>query len=1263
MLERAVGCLESAGQSVFRSYNGMVRSRKTLKPGFWRSKSLELETKLWYFILSHISAASRRRSPDSSKSSVSTPESPGPFLDFLYPPKTLSVAASWLSRHRSNQWLRKKKRSVPDWVRPFASHSSLRHVSVPSTVEQPEESRNEVAERERVVRENKALLVSLLNSGDRNEYDRIWQLWNQGGQPSELQPRVLEYLSSSRDPIDLSRAKSVLDKIEVDRRTADVYCNGVISLLHAGQFSHAKQLLSEALARNQGLKPLGASIAFFLDTGKWKDVAEMWASWPSTDGPAYDHQALSPVASLSTLPQRLSSLLEFANQQPDSDEKTTLASLASCLLHVLFKSTTLMRSISMETILQLTQQSKRLEILEKEHYNNAITTLRSFEIRSTVVKSMIMYRNFRWHLKNVVPWSKILEDLLQTLEDLEIPHGVRYLLDEFRHFFGKPSIEAYKRALVAFARSGCVDEVYETFDSLLQDHGKPVDTSDNEADLRKTARSLRWISPVLHVHARLGQASAAQAEFDKIEALHGLRPNRLCWNVLISAYANAHDAEGAIAAFKRMRAAGVRPDSFTIGTLMAVCARKGDIDGVRNLFSAAQRVKVRVTTPMVDTIVQVLCRNNRLDDAEQLAEAVLFLKSVEGSRTRMWNTLLWSHAFRADLDSLSRIQSRMDAAGIRFDEMTYAALMTCLCILGKPDSARRLLRILHHNRKMHATELHYTIILYGYVRQRNRDMIHVIYREIEERFGNPGLSARLLMLREFLTRESITTNNGADGDESREAVLSSAENILMKAISEFETRTFATKHPRPATNRLPLHLAFPALYYEPLIKAYASEGSHERVEALLKRLERATGRQISLRFVSILMEAYLQAGNHDAVERCWQLALNKAFEQARPVNVDPDLLVSSAAEEGQGASQPPQPQTPHGGESILEKEAAQASKKPSVLPAQRFILSRCFSLYLRALGETNQTSKIPEVAAAFEQTGFVMTTANWLTYVREMASSPNPSDQLEAFRTFEQKFMPNFPGWDLLRRGIVNRPPDVPDTIDHLDRTEIGKLRGTLGKAGKRLWSKINPTMMQPSYNVMVHLAAALIDFRARSAIDSDEQLDILFSIAPRTLRAIAAMPHYREKFQGVLLRQRLEGGLDKYKSPRQPYVWTGGVLGVEGRKHVPKYFEEQNIPQDGDDDSDEDLFVGSTPGAKDSTRGSVGFRSLHHETPDDVPPSDRIMDPQDEHDIETETLLESRYRARGLHPRDDEEPPLDDSSRSRPPRQPPPYRRPYGRW
>jgi pentatricopeptide repeat-containing protein PET309 len=1071
---------------------------------------------------------------------------------------------------------------------------------------------------------------------------------------------MLAYFSGSRKLSDIIEGQNLFDAMDIETRTAEDYLNITTALLQAKRITDVIKVCTEAILQNKEMGACQTALAFFVNQMQWEDALSIWKLLRTRHSIKYDNPILSQIGILPNLPGRLLSLsnhLQRARSPDNSTEDIHPASFAACLLNKIFTTPDIMKDMTMEAILLSTRAAKEAGYLRRSHYYHAIDTLRSLEVRSSMVRSLVMYRNFRWHLPDVVPSRKLLEDLLLTQAFLEIPHGVHYLLREFVKYYAKPSIAAYKSALLAFSRSGKVNHVQQTFQNLLQDHGLG-----EQEIITKKPRSLTWVTPLLHVHARLGNVQGTVNEFRKLSPdYYGLKPNGVCWNILLSAYANAHDVNGALRTLKRMQAAHQRPTSYSLGTLMGICAKRGDINAVQGLFRAARDGDLPITTAMMDTIVEVYCRNHRQADAEKVAEASLFL-NIEGSRTRMWNILLWSYAFRADLDAVSRVFARIEQAGLQVDGMTYAALMLCLCLIGKPDAARRLLRTLHRRRIIHMTESHYSIILFGYVRARNRDMAYIVYREIEERFESPGLSARLLQLRDVLRRDLPVDVKNDQGE--RELLFTASEDLLRKAIAEFDARYFATKQPRPATGTLPLQGSFPALYYEPLVKAYSADGLYERADQLLRdlrQLRNAVAHKIpkpmrSLRLISMTMDAHLHAGRYSEVEELWGLALNSATLMATPSDVDSIL---KPAQQDASDGPPPQfsvPLTPHSGQPSQENETGENETgeseaqlhATSVLPSRRFLLSRCLSLYFRALGESNQASRLPGVVTELENRGFSLTTHNWLTFVRTLAESAIVTEQFKAFVTFEEKFMPSFPGWHLVRRGIGFRPQDVPDSIDHLDRNKLGKRLNTLGKAGRQLWSKIDPTIMYPTYNVMIYLAAALIDFQERSVTDGGEQLGALFSAAPQTIRAIGEMPHLREKFQGVLLRQQAEQG-DRDKRPREPYVWTGGILGVEGERRTVvdpehEYSLLDAIEHQAEDDRLLDSDLSPWEDAKlnvmEEVRGTRDEDFLRDR--DDSPL--RTIDPQDEHDMEIETLLENRRRQSGIDRPEEAE---DESSRS----------------
>jgi pentatricopeptide repeat-containing protein PET309 len=1251
MLERAAGCLESAGQCFLRNSNGVIRSRKSLHPGFWRYRDWDLDFRLWYFILLHASGQSRSRSLRGvGKSRLADDDTARPFLDFLYTPKSQSFASSWVARARNGLLLRRKRRSTPDLARSYvseASHSASGRAKVRHGFKDDWNEATTRGDTGQHSHEKEICLRGLLDATDRQNYDKVWELWMDIAEAPRLRSRVLEYLATSTRPADWHRAQRLFHTIPLEERSAKDYLHVTTCLLRDGKSSDVKRVCAEAmgkttripawsLGKNLAIPAWSVALASFIETTQWADALDLWDLRPAGLEYNLSHEALSQVWSLSDLPHRVLLLAQFLKERGEASRDSGAAELAPFLLKMIFTSADIVRDMTTETILILTQAFRELGCLTAQHYYNALDILQSFEVRSNVVRSIVVYRNFRWHLSHEIPPEELLESLLKTFTSLETTHGVQYLLDEYTLFYGKPSVEAYKHALTAFSRAGDAINVQRTFNKLLAEHGLPVN-----GQLKRRPRTQRWITPLLHVHAIVGNVEETLKQFKRISEFGFPKPSIVCWNILLAAYANAQDVDGALKVWERILDAGNKPDSYTFGTLMGLFANRGDIDAVRHMFQVARENRVQITTAMLDTIVEVYCANHRLDDAEEVAEACLLL-DLEGSRTRMWNMLLWSYAFRADLDAVSRIHSRMTAAGVPPDGMTYAALMLALALIGQPDSARRILRTLHRSRRVHATEFHYTIILYAYVRARNRDMVHIIYQEIEERFRNPGLSARLQMLKSYLERDSqLAMENGSR--HTSDVHLTMSEEFLIKSITEFDFRDFASKQPRPGTANQSLREAFPALYYEYLITTYGTLGASGKVEELFDEYMRE-GRLASpndqkngpppLGLLAALMYAHLRVGQYGKVEECWKRALPLAVQLASRPNIEalrlPDQPPATEVE-------PPQHTLPQSVRSsrplvVTERRVKSGGEATSILPSQRFILSRCLSSYLQALGYHNQHSKIPEVVSEFQKLGFSLTTHNWTAYVQALAGSGKVSDQLEAFVTFEKKFMPNFPGWNRLRRGFGVRPEGAPETITYLDNPKRGRYRDSLGKAGKRLWSKINPEFLQPTYVTLIYLAAALIDFRERSIIDGGVQLKDLFLVAPKTIQAIGDMPHLREKFQGVLLRRQVEQG-DREMKPQEKFVWTGGILGVGGEQRTitDPVKDELSLEEESSDHMD------TSSSEQDESLVADASADLLAE----IPP--RTLDYQDEQDIEAETLLELRRRLLGIDPISENEPEEDE--------------------
>lgn len=1048
-------------------------------------------------------------------------------------------------------------------------------------------------------------LNTLLDQKGQTKYDDAWMLYTTAGYPLDLNPTLLAYLCQSRRPHDNDRSKQLFDGIAVEGRSSDDYLHMSMSNANASRLLDLKRTTQEAVANGVGGPSWSFTFARLLDTERLSDAQGLWDSRPQ----GIDNEWVDLVAGYLdplSLPKSILALANFiVYQRNDASMRQT-----SALIDFAFASPRIVENTPTETLLLLLRRYRDLGILHRDQYCLLIETLASVANRSTFVKSIVIYRNFRWQMNSEIPPAAILRRILRGLVNFRITSGVRYILNEIAFFYRKPSLGDYRIALNAFARVGDVAQVNEVFESQVKDHGKRI--------LHKN------LDPLLYVHARVGNAQSAHMQFERLSKDFGLEPNAVWWNILLTAHMNNDDLDGTLSTFDKMLRNGVQPDSYSFGILMGICANRGDIDNVLRLLGMVKERRVQITTPLLDPIVESYCNNQLYDLAELVAEACLGLE-VKGSLVRMWNLLLWNHAFRIDLESVARIRSRMEAAGIQPDSMSYAALMLSLVLVGKPDAARRILRTLHRGRRIHATEFHYAIILFGYVKSRNRDMVHVLFREINERFSRPGFSSRLLVLRSQLQRDLQQMKGGRLTDAATTR-LEHAEKFLMETIAGSDITMLGTEHPSPGTGKQSLREAFPSMYYEYVIAAYGTIGASHRVKTLFEEFTNSEynlsrGSDASnlppLRLLWALMLTHLNAGQFDKVEECWTSAFPLAVKMAGRRDVDE--WISAHSPSMAAPKPPPLPDASRSGSNLLGSSGAgESRRKTAVLPSYRFLLSRALSLYMRSLAHRRETWKIAQVVTQVENAGFALTSFNLSTYVQLLCSSQQPTDQVKAFSIFEEKFMPNYPGWRHLVRGRAIKPPGAPRFTNVMEKRIAPP--HLFGKEARKAWSKIHPDYMHPTYVTMVYLASALQGFRDRSIAAGNSEVKVLYEIAPRTIDAIADMPYLREKYQGVLLRGRqLQDYEHGDNEQRQPFVWTGGVLGVGGRTRTAKQVEQE------EQETDEPSEVEDDSSASDDCTEQVTAPPVEE---DGAPaPREPTLDTQDEHDIEAETRLEARRR------------------------------------
>ena len=1142
MIERAARCIEHAGEHFLQGCATHLRTKRSLRRNFWQHGALDIDISLWClsFLQSHQPAVEHHR-PVYDKSTLLTTSSP-PFLDFLYPPRTRSFARYY---HRNSGTIPSFRRRRKIYSR---GYTSLTGPDQSQSLEQPSNP-----EAEQVTGEESAdglqgelildrTLAEVLETQNPDDYEVAWRLFEREGRPKDHTQNLLLFLSDSDRPDDVDRCITLFEAIPVESLSStDYWCATKAAFHNDFPGSEVINLCKEAISEGKGELCWGFAFAAFVDRLDWKGALELWKNKPSPSETDPAQPLLSAeLSDMDELPERFNNLLAAIKRGKLKLDTPGVSDLVNSILYHVVSNRELLRQSSLSSILEMFGRLASMDLSAPGYYYTAIDKLLDLEPHQGMARAILLYRNFRFRLPDVRPPKRIFRRILHTLRALSVSENLEYILKEFRHFYEKPTAGAYLDSLGVYARRGDVQNAERVFEELVQDHG----LSDNQ----------RPLSSLIYAHARLGDVIGAKRRLQKLVEDYSIKPNVVLWNIILAAHSKANDLNGAISTFREMRAAGIAPDTFSYGTIMGMYARRGQADAVKSIFYAAQRDKVELKSTMVDTVIEALCNNRKYTEAENVAREALTL-TPPIPVTRSWNILLWNYAFGSDVESVSRVQRQMQEFGVPFDGMTYAALMLSLVLIRDTDAARKILKRLHRSGRIHITEFHYSILMHGYMKEKNRDMVHVLYNEMVERFDDPGPGSNLAMLRTMIQRDVQRYNERGDKEYGPPIYLAHTERFLESIMEQYNLANYAAAGPQIGSRKRTLREAFPSVYYEFVIAAYGARGAFQRANELFdeyaekqKKLGNPDAQPLQMLYV--IMANYGRAGKHNWVDKCWDMALDRVKQLFKPVDaseiLSPEVSTTEQPLEG----------TP-----------------VRVNPLYRFSLSSCISIYMESLAARSMLPTIHNMLEEVQNLGFGITTANYSLYIKLLCQSPQPAEQLRAFTVFEDHFIDNFPGWNYVRRGMLKLPEDAPAGLELLDR-DFGRGRrpDMMAKNARHAYERINPEYMQPTYTTMLHLGAALIDFRMRSIVDGGMEMHVLLSKAPRTVEALTTLPYFRDKAQGILLRGREP--LPDFGPPREVKtdkhrVWTGGLLGADGEQRIDTRPVEMLPPEEEEPEDD----------------------------------------------------------------------------------------------
>jgi pentatricopeptide repeat-containing protein PET309 len=1002
---------------------------------------------------------------DGSGSGLATGQSgSGPmFLDFLYPEKTKAMIRR-LSVYGYRTW-KKHMRSLGTMSvsRGLASQAAItRGVKTTSgaDTEPGALSTSDVLEIPGVEALQK--LKSLINLSERGEYHESWsQAWDYFHNLEKAMVRPYHYrgmiriLATSPRSRDWRRLLFMFEQMPKEERDAKSYFNAILFNLKFKRTDEAVVAHEEGLARLGPEQDVGTDIlvAHLIARSEWIFLLRAWkdkkAAFRERNRSAHEWEEsfenrIAPMPLLSSRVYNFMSTIEKDTMsKEDLDEARRLIVLL--VNGVLKKGNSFGPNRNLE-VLNILRQLGRARPYFYETLCLRTLNPTSQTLAQRMAAAHLIYRQYRQAGEEFQPSRGFLYSFISAAVEVKDMQYALVLLADWRTFYQDPPSSLTAIIIKGLAESGNIADA----ERMLNDFAEKQ---------QGTGLNIKHFYPLLQFHAQRAAPESIKEGFDRIRA-HSLKPDVVCWNILLNGYEKADQLDDVMVTLSSMIDAEIQPDNYTIGTVMAAAASRGDTELCINMLQMAESNGVSKTTIMHDCMVLAFLNDDRTSRAEEYATKVTETTPRLAS-TRMWNQIMTHHALNDAREvvvaNTVRVASHMRSLNVPSDALSLACLLRAYVVHGKPDRARNILREKAAG-KYPSAALHYAIVMDGYATMRQFEKGIRLHAEMVQRGVQADRNTKLALQR--LQLASVKTR--LDTDEPQ---LPGARTVVVdELLEELMPLLEGSQVPREPVELYSSHMSGPqdtaAKFLALPLSFYNSIRSFDVVEALLKRYEQlhtnATNDQAPLRLILQMMKLAYHEGKHSEVDRLWPLAIGKATATAR--------LVSRA--------------------------------DTNYLPAsRRFILSRHVDIYLRSISarpEGNPTQIYATLQSLFDL-GFDLDSSSWNLYVQTLATH---YDAVTAFVLCEEHLMTTFPSsW----RPNEQRVRLLLATRQKSPGTEFLGPRHTRIRRGE----------LRAHYKTMVRFAFVLRKLKRERPYDvqSRRKLEEIERKAPMTVKAVMEMP------------------------------------------------------------------------------------------------------------------------------------------------------------
>ena len=1032
MIERAARCLKDGGKYLLQRSKKAAKPQRSLHSAFWSHGASDINLPSWWIAFLQVPQGGRSdrvsAGPRITADGIISGIQEGGLLDFLYPTQTLAIIQHLLNSQKSRWPARRQPCKAIQSQRAFASNAALLDLEPDLKVvndDSPGERADLSRPNSQSIAGNPLLNASIdwhaINARLDDQEADIESLWNDFLElqnasvklPSKLFIKLMQRLKNSDSQTRTERICFMVHSINPEERRAIHYSLAIAVALGQGHYESAVSCYREALGRFQRFIGAPSILRHFVEKKEWRYATAVWEDYQRIQGkPLSSSSIWHNVGSLPVSTLMISSLqaLKFAanhKAEQANDRKYDKASseedFALQLVNICLQAEA--ADVPIHYYGTLLKLLIFLHVAKSHIYELAIMQLLRRKERSSKVKALEYYKEAR-KAEDFLLDSKALHALLAGLRTFHAGQDIMMIIEDYEKQRQALPRSELLLAIAGLSHDGDIENVQKLFYKFIQRFPE--------------ARPVSLFNNILYTHWSRLDVKSSVTSFYALQEDYGFTPDVHTWNTVIATHARAGDVDGAIEWFDKLRSAGFCPNSKSYSCLIKMYARRGDLNEVLRLFHESESKGIVPVISMVNGTVQALVQNDRFDDALEMLDKASQME-MQGSRTRMWNYLLTALAQRGELEKVRETHQQMEDNNITSDAFTYAIMMHSLAMHKFPEAADKILHKVMFRAKLQPTSFHYAVVMGGYLKTKQYHRIFELYNEMIEKNIKPTFSAHNILIRTAAYMD--IEQQGREKQRPGQLALPRAEEALKHGLKIRSPSMFALKEPYKGVGSERLSEAYSSTYFSFLMFLYGKNAALDKVADLYNQyisasqtLQPNVDITPPVKIITALMAANAEIKDHQEVQRCWYLALEKSRKLAYSANAD-------------------------------------VSEPSQVLYARRFILCNPLIYHIKSLEAEYKIQEIIDTIDSLQTEGFRLDSRCWNVYIQAMARNGR---QVLAFELCEQNLISRWRGW-----AILGHPLDW----------------GRKFKAMKpKSWQQ---ELRMPMYQTLVFLAKAYMDINA----------------------------------------------------------------------------------------------------------------------------------------------------------------------------------------